>query len=82
MNGGAKINEAAFPVYNPENLIEDEIEIPVQVMGKLRGRIVIEKGAEQSEVMEKVKESGILNGEEIVKVVYVPDKIVNIVIRK
>ena len=82
LNGGAKINEAAFPVYNPENLIEDEIEIPVQVMGKLRGRIVIEKGAEQSEVMEKVKESGILNGEEIVKVVYVPDKIVNIVIRK
>ena len=82
LNGGAKINEAAFPVYNPENLIEDEIEIPVQVMGKLRGRIVIEKGAEQSEVMEKVKESGILNDEEIVKVVYVPDKIVNIVIRK
>ena len=82
LNGGAKIDQASFPVYDPANLVEDEIEIPVQVMGKLRGRIVIAKGADQSEVMAAVEKAGILGGDEIIKVVYVPDKIVNIVVRK
>ena len=82
INGGAKLDRAAFPAYDPKKLIEDEIEIPVQVMGRLRGRINIPKGASEEEVMKEVEKAGLLGGETPLKVIYVPDKIVNIVVRK
>ena len=82
INGGAKLDRAAFPAYDPKKLIEDEIEIPVQVMGRLRGRINIPKGASEEEVMREVEKAGLLGEETPLKVIYVPDKIVNIVVRK
>ena len=79
INDGAKINEQKFPVYDPAKLIADVVEIPVQLMGKVRGRVVIPRGAEEDVVMEKVKELGILDGKQVIKVIYVKDKIINIV---
>ena len=74
-----------FPVFSEDLAKEDEIEIPVQVNGKLRSRIFAPPGAsnEELEAMaiadEKIGE--LTAGKEIVKIVVVPGRLVNIVIR-
>ena len=78
INDGAMICEAQWPTYNEKELIADEVEIPVQVNGKLRGKIVIGKDATQEEAMEQVGDE-IIGGKTIVKVIYVKGRILNIV---
>ncbi len=78
INDGAKINEASWPTYKEEDLILNEVEIPVQVNGKLRGKIVVGKDASQEEAMALVGEE-ILGGKTIIKVIYVKGRILNIV---
>jgi leucyl-tRNA synthetase len=71
-----------WPSYNPALLVEDTLEIPVQVNGKLRDRITISARAVPREIeaaalaSEKVKP--FLTGKTIKKVVVVPGKLVNI----
>lgn len=82
---GIIANNARFPEYREELAKADEIEIPVQINGKLRSRIFAspETGNDQLREMafadEKVKEYTV--GKEIVKVVVVPKRLVNIVVR-
>src|SRR5882762_4239204 len=84
---GEKSNllKAAWPKYDPALAAEDEIEIPVQVNGKLRGLVVVPAGATNDQVEqsaladEKVKAA--IAGKQIVKKIVVPGKLVNIVVR-
>jgi len=73
-----------WPEFNAELAKEDEVEIPVQVNGKVRGRVTVAAGAGQHEVLEKAKaDTGIaahLNGKAVRKVVFVHDKMLNIVV--
>ena len=74
-----------WPVYDPAALVEDEIEIPVQVMGKLRGRVKIPVAATPAD-MEAIAKSDaevakFLEGKTIVKVIAVPKRMVNFVVR-
>ena len=59
--------------------------IAVQINGKLKDTIEIEKGEEKEKVLAKAKQKdkiiAALEGKEIVKEIYVQDKIVNIVVR-
>ena len=80
INNGAKINETDWPTYKAEELIENEVEIPVQVNGKLRGRITVSREADQDDVMKCVNDE-ILGGKSIVKIVYVKGRILNIVVK-
>jgi leucyl-tRNA synthetase len=69
-----------------ENLArEDTLEIPVQVNGKLRGRISVSNGASKEEqeraALDDPKIQAYLTGKTIVKVIVVPGKLVNIVAR-
>ena len=72
-----------WPEYNPAFLVEDEIEIPIQINGKLRERIVVKKDATSSEIESialanaKVREH--LAGKTPRKVIVVPGKLVNVV---
>ena len=75
LNDGAKINEATWPTYKEEELIENEVEIPVQVNGKLRGKITVATDATQEEAIG----DEILCGKTIIKVIYVKGRILNIV---
>jgi leucyl-tRNA synthetase len=74
-----------WPKYDPALAKEDEIEIPVQINGKLRSRIVVPADATKSVVRERAlseaKVKAMLDGKQIVKVIVVPAKLVNIVIR-
>ena len=82
---GILTNGARFPEYNEELAKADEIEIPVQVNGKLRSRLMAspETPNEQLESMAKADEKirDHIDGKEIVKVIVVPKRLVNIVVR-
>ncbi len=83
---GEKSNllKAPWPKYDPELAKEDEIEIPVQVNGKLRGRVVVTPAASEEEVMEKAladeKVQSYFAGKQIVKKIFT-GRLVNIVVR-
>ena len=76
--------DAPWPAYDPALLIEDEIELPVQVNGKLRDKIVVKKDATQADIeaiaqaAPKIAEA--LAGKTIKKLIVVPGRLVNIVI--
>ncbi len=82
---GILANEARFPQYVEELTKADEIEIPVQINGKLRSRITAAAEASNQELEklalddEKVLEW--TQGKEIVKIVVVPKRLVNLVIK-
>ena len=84
---GEKSNllKAAWPKYDAALAAEDEIEIPVQVNGKLRGLVVVPAAASEDEIKqtaladEKVKAA--ITGKQVLKVIVVPKKLVNVVIR-
>ncbi|MBP5284967.1 MAG: class I tRNA ligase family protein, partial [Kiritimatiellae bacterium] len=74
-----------WPEYDASALVEDEIEIPVQVLGKLRGRIKVPPQATPDEMAATAKANAdvakFLEGKTIVKVVAVPKRMVNFVVR-
>jgi leucyl-tRNA synthetase len=76
---------APWPKYDPALAKEEEIEIPVQINGKLRGRIVVPADAPEDVIHERAlaeaRIKATLNGKQIVKVIVVPNKLVNIVVR-
>jgi len=79
------ISYEKWPTYDEAKTINDEVEIGVQVNGKLRGTIKVEKDAPK-EVLETeaLKDENVLKhteGKTIVKVIAIPNRIVNIVVK-
>src|SRR5204863_5581562 len=76
---------ARWPKYVPELAKEEEIEIPVQINGKLRSRIIAPADASEDTIVEKAladeKIKAAIAGKKIVKKIVVPSKLVNIVVR-
>jgi leucyl-tRNA synthetase len=84
---GEKSNllKAPWPKYDAELAAEDEIEIPVQVNGKLRSVVLVpadanEDGIKQAALADEKVCSAIV-GKQVVKIIVVPKKLVNIVVR-
>ena len=77
------IAESSWPTYDEAKTIDDEIEIPIQVNGKLKATIMIVKDSEEEIVKQLVHEkiSDIIDGKNIVKEIYVKNKIYNIVVK-
>ena len=77
------IAESSWPTYDEAKTIDDEIEIPIQVNGKLKATIMIVKDSEEDIVKQLVHEkiSDIIYGKNIVKEIYVKNKIYNIVVK-
>ncbi len=75
---------ARWPEANAELAREDEVEIPVQINGKLRGKVKVSAGATEAEVLKRAQgEPGILqhlNGKSVRKTVFVPNKLLNLVV--
>jgi leucyl-tRNA synthetase len=74
-----------WPCFDAELAREQELEIPVQVNGKLRGRIYVAPGtpreALESRAIQDDKIQSYLAGRQIVRMIVVPDKLVNIVVK-
>ena len=77
--------KAPWPKYDAALAKEDEIEIPVQVNGKLRSRIVVPADATEEVILARAiadeKIAAVIARKQIVKKVVVPAKLVNIVVR-
>ncbi|WP_242310142.1 leucine--tRNA ligase [Bacillus cereus group sp. BfR-BA-01524] len=75
------ITYASWPTFDEAKLVEDEVEIVVQVMGKVRAKLTMSKDASKDE-MEKLALEAIqdqIEGKTVRKVIVVPGKLVNIV---
>jgi len=72
-----------WPSYDEAKLVEDEIEIVLQVMGRVRSRIKVAKGTSKDELEKLALEDetikGWIEGKTIRKIIAVPDRLVNIV---
>ena len=82
MGYGEKIEDEIWPVVDESALVLDEIEIPVQVNGKVRAVVKVPADANQDEIFEIAKANDDVKKyltENIVKVIYVPKKILNII---
>jgi len=79
------LNSAAWPVADPELARKEELEIPVQVNGKLRSRVVVAPDISESELrtiaLADAKVQSFIDGHEVVKVIVVPQRLVNVVVK-
>ncbi len=79
------LNQQRWVVWDEDKAIEDVVEIPVQVNGRVRGTTTIPREASQEEVRIKILEdeniSAFINGKNIVKEIFVPGKIYNFVVK-
>ena len=85
VNTGESISYVAWPTYDESKLVESEVEIVVQIKGKVRAKLVVPKDASREELEalalanDKIKVD--IAGKDIVKVIAVPNKLVNIVVK-
>ena len=83
--GYSPICESAWPVYDESKTIDKEKEIAIQVNGKVRDTLKVSVDISKEELEEKALASEIIkkwiDGKEIVKVIVIPGRIVNIVIK-
>ncbi len=80
-----RLYQTTWPVYDESKTIEDEIEIPVQVNGKVRATIKVAKEATAEEIEKIAFENAdvlkFTDGHEIVKKIYVPGRIYTVVVK-
>ena len=78
------IFDESWPEYEAEQMKEDVLIIPIQINGKMRGMVEVAAGAAKEEVLAKAKEvvAGRVAGASLVKEIYVPGKIVNLVVKE
>ena len=76
---------SAWPKYDEDKTVDDEIEIAVQINGKVKEKMSVASGLGRDEFQKTVMESEAavkaVDGRNIVKVIAVPDKLVNIVVK-
>jgi len=81
---GDGIDAASWPNYDPAAIVEDEVIVVVQINGKLRGRVTVPSGSGEEEVRsaalgdEKIRTY--TEGKTVRKIIYVPGKLLNIVV--
>ena len=82
---GESISYVAWPTWNESKLVEDEIEIVVQIKGKVRAKLMVAKDLSREDLqkvaLENDKIQAEIAGKDIIKVIAVPNKLVNIVVK-
>ena len=83
--GDEMLAKTAWPVYEEAKTVESNVEIAVQVNGKVRGVVVVPADAEEDQILEialaDAKVQNALAGMEIVKRIVIKKKIVNFVVK-
>ena len=79
------LHESSWPVYDEDKTVDNVIEMAVQINGKVRGKITIpadaDKDAAKAAALENENIKGYIDGKNIVKEIFVPGKIFNIVVK-
>lgn len=85
MGFGGMLNQQKWPAYDPEKCKDASIEIVAQIGGKTRARLHVPAEITSQEAIEKVKQlpeiQPLINGKTIIKEIYVPKKLVNLVVK-
>jgi leucyl-tRNA synthetase len=78
------IFDARWPEWDEALVVEDQVEVVIQVSGKTRGRVSVPRDAEQGAVVAAAQEDAAVRrfteGKEVHKVVYVPNRLLNLVV--
>jgi leucyl-tRNA synthetase len=81
---GETLAHAPWPKFVPELAAEDQVEVPVQINGRVRAKVQVESGLCEEELKKRAladpKIAKLLDGLRVVKVIVVPDKLVNVVV--
>ena len=84
-NLGEELCYSEWPKYDEAKTIDDEIEVVVQINGKVRGKVIVPSDISEEDIKVKVREienvKKYLDGSTIVKEIYIPKKLVSIVIK-
>ena len=82
---GELLSLQPWPKYDEGKTVDDEIEIVVQINGKIKDKLMIPAGLDkdgtQEAAMNTEKIKGLIEGKNVVKVIAVPGKLVNIVVK-
>lgn len=82
---GGYVHQQSWPTYDESKLVSDEIELPIQIMGRTRGTIMVPTDVDEDGVLEILKETDIyqnhVEGKEITKVIFVPGRIFNLIVK-
>jgi leucyl-tRNA synthetase len=82
---GGLLSVSPWPEYDEEKTVDDEIEIAVQINGKVKDKLMIPAGLDKAEtekaVMASDKVAALTEGKNVVKIIPVPGKLVNIVVK-
>jgi len=74
-----------WPSFDPEKMVEDQVELVIQINGKVRSRISVLRGASEEDVLEtSMQDERVrqwVDGKRIAKKIFVPDTLLNIVVR-
>jgi len=85
MGNGTRITDSSWPIFDPTVAAEEEIVIVIQINGKVRSRISVPIDEEEASIKAQAhadeKIAGMLAGKKIVKEIYVPKKLLNIVVQ-
>jgi leucyl-tRNA synthetase len=79
------LSDQAWPAFREDLARDEEVEMVVQINGRVRGKVTVAVGTTETEVMILVRaDAGIaahLNGKQVVKTIFVPDKLLNLVVK-
>ena len=80
---GRRITDQTWPAWDEAKCVEAAVEVLVQVNGKGKARLQIAPSLPEEDVLAQAKEAvaALLEGKTIVKALYVPGRLVNIVVR-
>jgi leucyl-tRNA synthetase len=81
----SSVHAQRWPEFSAELVAHDEIELPIQVNGKLRDVITVPAGLSEVEIeqiaLARDKIKSLVEGNEVVRIIHVPDRLVNLVVK-
>jgi leucyl-tRNA synthetase len=84
LGGAFSVHQQAWPAFDPALLAQETVVVAVQVNGKMRGRLEVERGTEPEELLRQAVELPEIArhtaGKRVVKTFHVPDRLLNILV--
>jgi leucyl-tRNA synthetase len=85
LGNSGTISAQKWPAYREDLTREEQVEVVIQINGRMRGKILVEAGLSEGDLRERVLNDAriapLLAGKQVVKVIVVPGKLVNIVLK-
>ncbi|HKG25509.1 MAG TPA: class I tRNA ligase family protein, partial [Thermomicrobiales bacterium] len=84
LGGGYSVHQQPWPTFDPAMIVEETVTLVVQVNGKVRERLTLPSGVSEAEArtraLQSAKVTTSLDGKTVSKTVWVPDKLINLVV--